>query len=401
MRVCVTLKIHSTALSLKHLSHPYKIQFSIHSQALNLLRHFFRPARGGAAAVVIVFALLLAFAAKAGFIGIPLALIVNSWFFKYAFILFDHSSRGFDEPPVLDIKMMNPIDEQRPLAQLFIIVLLASAAYWGYRTLGVATAAAFAIISLLCLPASVAILGLEGNFFKAINPVAWATMIKGLGPLYLVVLALIFFCALIISALTRLDIWPFFRIAIGMFGILSIFSLLGGSLYERRDQLGIHTWVSPEQEAEKQRKEDHAQNEKLVHEAYGLMRADRHINAWELLQRWLAEHGHAVDAYAWICESVSSWEDPRFLTRLSQDHIERLLALKRTGEALDVAAHRLTADPTFRPKTAAATLQIAQLAARGGGLPKVARTLTGDFAARFPSDPHTPTAVALARHLQA
>jgi hypothetical protein len=364
------------------------------------LRHFSRPARGGAAAVVIVFALLLALAAEAGFIGIPLALLLTSWFFKYAFILFDQTSRGFDEPPVLDIKMMNPIDEQRPLAQLLIIVLLAGASYWTYETLGVSAAAGVAVLSLLCLPASVAILGLEGNFFKAINPVAWAAMIKGLGPWYLVLLAFIFSCALITSALTRLDIWPSIRIAIAMFGILSIFSLLGGALYERRDQLGIDTWVSPEQEAEKQRKEDHAHNEKLVHEAYGLMRANRHVNAWETLQRWLAEHGHAVDSYAWICESVSSWEDPRFLMRLSQDHIERLLALKRTGEALDIVARRLATDPTFRPKSAAATLQIAQLAARGGGRPKVARTLIRDFAARFPGDPRTPTAAALARHLE-
>jgi tetratricopeptide (TPR) repeat protein len=372
---------------------------AIYPEALNLLRHFFRPARGGAAAVIIVFALLLALAAKAGFIGIPLALILNSWFFKYAFILFDHSSRGFDEPPVLDVKMMNPIDEQRPLAQLFIILLLAGADYWVHGSLGAAAAVIFAIICLFSLPASVAILGLEGNFFKALNPLAWAAMIKGLGPLYLVVLTIIFVCALIISALTRLDIWPSIRIAIGMFGILSIFSVLGGALYERRDQLGIHTWVSPEQEAEKLRKEDHAQNEKLVHDAYGLMRAGRHTEAWQLLQRWLAEHAHAIEAYAWICESVNSWEDKRYLTRLSQEHIERLLDLKRAGEALDLTTRCLAADPAFRPKSAAATLQIAQLAARGGGLLKLARTLTSDFATRFPDDPHTATAAALARQL--
>jgi hypothetical protein len=371
----------------------------IHAHALNLLRHFLRPARGGAAAVVIVFALLLALALKAGVIGIPLGLIVTSWFFKYAFILFDHTSRGFDEPPVLDVKMMNPIDEQRPLGQLFIIALLAGAAYWAYGTLGVAAATVIAIVSLLCLPASVAILGLEGNIFKAVFPLAWAAMIKGLGVLYLLLLGLIFLGSLIIFTLGTLDFWPSIRIAIGMFGILSMFSGLGGAVYERREQLGIQTWVSPEQEAEKERKEDHAQNEKLVHEAYGLMRAGRHTEAWALLQQWLAQHGHAVDAYPWICESVASWDDPRYITRLTEDHIERLLALKRTGEALKLLANRLSADPAFRPKTAASTLQMAQLAARGHGSPKIARALTSDFAARFPDDPHTPAAVSLARHL--
>jgi hypothetical protein len=296
--------------------------------------------------------------------------------------------------------MLNPLDEQRPLVQLFIILLLAGATIWTYHKVGAFPAVLIAIIFLMALPASVAILGLESNIFKALNPYAWAHMIKGLGPLYLLVLALICCGFLIIFTLGRLELWPSIRIALGMFGILSVFSVLGGAIFERRDQLGIQTWTSPEQEAEKQRKQDHAENDKLIHEAYGLMRAGRHVDCWEVLQRWLGEHGHAIDAYPWICESVASWDDPRYLTRLTEDHIERLLTLKRTGEALNLVAKRLSLDPTFRPKTAASTLQVAQLAARGGGAPNVARALTSDFAARFPGDPRAPVAAALRQHLQ-
>ena len=70
-------------------------------------------------------------------------------------------------------------------------------------------------------------------------------------------------------------------------------------------------------------------------------------------------------------------------------------------EALDVVARRLTDDPTFRPKTAAATLQIARIAAAGGGTPRVARTLLADFPTRFSGDPSVAAATALARHLGA
>ena len=85
---------------------------------LKIIRHLIRPTRGGAAAVLIVFAFLLYIAANGGLMGIPLAFIITSWFFKYAYILFDHTVRGFDEPPTLDIQMLNPLDEQRPLAQV-------------------------------------------------------------------------------------------------------------------------------------------------------------------------------------------------------------------------------------------------------------------------------------------
>jgi hypothetical protein len=44
----------------------------------NLIPHLIRPIRGGAAGVLIVFALLLSVAAHAGLFGIPLAMILTS-----------------------------------------------------------------------------------------------------------------------------------------------------------------------------------------------------------------------------------------------------------------------------------------------------------------------------------
>src|SRR6202789_4748900 len=111
-----------------------------------LLSHLLRPARGGAAGVLIVFAGLFDIAVKAGLVGIPLALLVTSWFFKYAYILFDHTVRGFDEPPTLDIQMMNPIDEQRPLGQVLILGLLGYAVYQTYHHFGIPAAVGLAIV---------------------------------------------------------------------------------------------------------------------------------------------------------------------------------------------------------------------------------------------------------------
>jgi hypothetical protein len=189
------------------------------------------------------------------------------------------------------------------------------------------------------------------------------------------------------------------EIAIFMFCILSIFSVLGGALYERRHELGLEAWASPERTAELQRKQDLRESEKEVTEAYGQMRAGSHTRAWQLLQDWLAARGNAPDDYRWLCGRVASWGDPRYMTRLTEDYVDRLLVLKRNGEALDVVARRLTDDPSFRPKSAAATLQIARLAAAGGGTPRVARTLLADFPARFAGDPSVAAAAALARHV--
>src|SRR5262245_3959407 len=91
------LRMPSSALSLVHL------QLRVFMQASAVLRYLALPLRGAAAVLIAVFALLLLVAIKARWLGIPLALLLLSWFFKYAFVLLDHVTDGAIEPPVLSI----------------------------------------------------------------------------------------------------------------------------------------------------------------------------------------------------------------------------------------------------------------------------------------------------------
>jgi hypothetical protein len=338
-------------------------------------------------------------AAKAGLVGIPLALLVISWFFKYAYVLFDHTVRGFDEPPTLDIQMMNPVDEQRPLGQVVILGLIGYAVYLTQQHFGTPAAFGLAIICLFFLPASVAILGLESNILKAAYPVYWFSLVRDLRLLYGAVLLVIIAYVLGLKLLWTLNLWLPFEVIIGMFAVLSVFSFLGGALYERRDELNLETWVSPERSAALEEKQTQRENDKHVHEAYGLMRAGSHVKSFQMLEDWLKSRGSTPEDYRWLCERALSWDDPRYVTRLTEERVARLLTLKRTGEALDVVVQQVNLDPNFRPKSAADTLVIAQLAARGGGALRLARTLLSDFAERFAGDPRVATALALKDHL--
>ena len=365
----------------------------------NLLHHLLRPARGGAAGVVVVFAILMTLATKAGFAGIPLALILISWLFKYAYVLFDHVVRGVDDPPALDINMVNPISEQRPIAQIIILAAVGALAKLTAVTLSPVAGTILAAAALFFLPASVAILGLEGNMLKAVYPVALVRMVTGLGIMYAAVLGIIAGVILALGLTVKLALWMPVQIAFGMFAVLALFSSLGGALYERRHELGLDTWHSPERTAEKERQADLKQSEHVVTEAYGQVRVGAHAKAWDLLQSWLASRGHAAEDYRWVRDKVVSWPDPRYADRLTEEYVDRLLAAKRDGEALDAVRDRLRVDKAFRPKSAAATLRIAQLAAGGGGAVGVARVLLSDFGERFAGDPLVETAAALARHL--
>src|SRR3974390_1151964 len=274
---------------------------------IKLVHHLVRPTRGGAAGVVVVFALLLFIAGKAGLMGIPLALLVASVFFKYAYILFDHTVRGFDEPPTLDIQMVNPVDEQRPLAQLVILGLVYGAVKLLQGYLGSAAAIAAAVVLAFFLPASVAVLGLESNLFRAAYPLEWIRIVRGLGFLYGAVFLIIALYVLVLGLLGRLNLWTPLEIAACLFAILSVFSFLAGVLYERRDELGLETWTSPEQSKAKQRKQDLRRDEKIVLEAYGLMRAGSHVKSWQVLIDWLKSGGNGPEDYRWLCERVGTW----------------------------------------------------------------------------------------------
>ena len=324
----------------------------------NLLRHLVRPARGGAAAVLVVFAFLLVLAAKARLVGIPLGLLVISWFFKYAYVLFDHTVRGFDEPPTLDIQMMNPVNEQRPLAQVAILGLIGYAVYLTQEHFGVAAAAGLAIACLFFLPASVAILGLESNILKAANPVYWFSLVRGLGILYGAVLLVVLGYAVGLRLLWAFDLWMPVEIGIGMFAVLSVFSFLGGALYERRHELNLETWVSPERSAALETQQTLRESDRLVHEAYGLMRAGAHIKSFRMSWRTgSSRRGYTPEDYRWLCERTASWDDPRYLTRLTEEFVARLLVLKRAGEAVDVVSQRLNLDPTLSPQVGGGYLE--------------------------------------------
>ncbi len=119
------------------------------------------------------------------------------------------------------------------------------------ETLPAAVGIILAVFAGLLFPASVAILGLEGNPFKAVYPVALGRMIRGLGLSYVVILAVLAGIALLVGLVAKLHLWLVLELATTMFAILSICSMLAGAVYERRHELGLDAWHSPERTEDK------------------------------------------------------------------------------------------------------------------------------------------------------
>ena len=248
------------------------------------------------------------------------------------------------------------------------------------------------------LPASIAVLALEEHPFKALSPLHMARFIHGLSFLYLAVLA-----AIAVGAALAYAWWLWMpllplRLLGPLFVILSVVSLLAGAIYTRRDHLGVEVWRSPERREERQRQEEDRGIDRIVDLAYNQARLGAHAVASGILKDWLASRGNRPEDYRLLCGRLAKWNDSRHLLDATATCVERLIQLKRNGEALDMVGERLKFFPQFRPGGAATTLAVAQIAARGGA-PAIARTLLADFSMRFPDDAHGSAATRLAHEL--
>jgi hypothetical protein len=88
----------------------------------------------------------------------------------------------------------------------------------------------------------------------------------------------------------------------------------------------------------------------------------------------------------WLYQRASQWPDGRLAERLARELLPRLLALRSTGEALDLVRERLKKDARFRPAGSADLLTLVHLA-RAAGDRATARLLLQDFSKLYPGDP--------------
>jgi hypothetical protein len=338
-----------------------------------MTRYLLYPLRGAAAILVITFTLGWVVALQAGIMGVPLGFLLASWFFKYCFILLDSIVSGAEEPPVLSIEMVNPVDEQRPLAQ----ALLIAAGAWLAVELGRLTVPALGWLTgavlLVMLPASIAVLGMSGNIVRAAWPPELLSLIRGIGRDYILLLASIAAIAMLIYAVAATGAPYWLSTAALQLGLLVIFALVGGALYEHRLELGIEFRSARERLAERTEREHASARASAMDNAYARFRVKKPLEGWQEIQSWLKLHGHAEDLtdkllleHRAVLVIASGWDDVRPADRLTDDLVGLYFARRETGRALETVEERLASNPAYRPGNAAQAARLMELAAAAG-----------------------------------
>jgi hypothetical protein len=357
-----------------------------------LLRYLFRPLDPTSLLLIAIFTILLELLIGGGLYGLIMSIFVLSWFFKYAYVLVDAAANGIDKPPVLSVEMLNPADEQRPVAQLAICASVGWVAYKLGGTAGIVVA----VIGLLYLPASIAVLGASSRAIDAVNPVALTRVIKGLGLYYVFILGVVVVYAIAVVVVVRSSLWQSLQIGFLMFCVLSLFTVLGGALYERRHVLGLDPTHTPERKAERAERERSKERHKALDEVYGEARGGNMIAARESLLRWLrfTEPDWLERDVRFIFDQARTWQDERVFVFVSRFLISQLIEMGKTGTVVEIVDGVLARAPTLKLGTASDTVKIATLA-RAAGKRALALRVLAPFETQFPGDARTPEVAVL------
>jgi hypothetical protein len=333
-----------------------------------MIRYLQFPFHTAGLLLVATFTLGLTIAVDAGLMGIAAGLLFISWFFKYCFVLLDAVIAGAEEPPVLDVNMVNPLSEQRPLAQALIIAGGVLLTLWVWQHAGVRWAYLCGGLLTLTLPASVAVMAISGNAFVAMWPPALVRLIHGLRWHYLMPVAMMAVAALSVRWMSVRDVSLWLIIAVVQVLFLLTFSLIGGVVHENRFELGIDTLTREEREKARAEAEHQRARAQMLDRAYAKFNVSESRLGWEEIQKWLAAYSEDTlfMEHRAVLKAVSVWPDVRPADKLAGDLIAALLARKRTGEALEVVEGRLASNPGFRPAEEAHTVRLAELAGLAG-----------------------------------
>lgn len=356
------------------------------------LRALALPLQAAPLLLVAIFSLLLLFGAKAGLPGIPVLLIVGSWFLKYGFVLLDHAAQGRPGAPVLTAEHANPFGEMRPLAYGLLIAAgyLATGALADAvgGTPGRAVATTLRLAGLAALPAVLATHTVTGSLANALHPVVVVQVTRRLGPGYLLIALVAAACGWLAGYIVfqGSGLWLLLRIALLMLLWLGLFAVLGAVIHGRRHALGFEPEHSPERSEQRDRAERDRERQRFVDQLFAECRAGSSRNALETVRRRALQAAAPVAEYEWIYRRVAEWPDARLANAVAQELLTHLLAARRNGDALRIAKARLQADAAFRPAGGEQALRLAELAIASGDRP-LARRLLENFEDRFPGDP--------------
>jgi hypothetical protein len=326
---------------------------------MRALRVLLIPFRPTSLLMVGIFAPLITFCLSGGLLGIIGAFLLHIWVLKYCYVLIEHLADGATEPPVMDTDMLSPF-ETRPWLQVALYFLGGLVCV----QIGGNAGAALAVVLLALLPATAALLGMGDNVYQVLDPLKWFRVIRGLGPLYLllmVALGVVFGAGWL---LREVPLWTVVQVAIVLLCEVGFFGLIGSCIWLRREALGFEPSRSPERAASRAEAERVKERARMLDEVFQRVRLARHIDATAPLARWMrdADPEPAMRDALHVAQRALEWDIAPALNPIGSLLIHHLLRFGKPDTALEVFEMLRRGSPRFTVDSAVDLRTLAEYA---------------------------------------
>jgi hypothetical protein len=315
-----------------------------------------------------VLSVVLGASLRAGPFGLPLIVILLSWFFRYSFAFLDRLSSGHTEAPVLSMEMIvGSMGEFRWLVPFILVCVAFFASGAGSFLLGTAFVTFAALVLLACLPVVLVIQGWTGRLSHSLNPRIWRIVIESFASDYLRVVSwTVAVAALCVAVPAVIDGMPrMLRIALWLYSWLAMIALAGGVLFANRERLSEILPLVLRELGPDSLNDPAKEREEWLDYIYGAWRGNAVENAYRSAMERVEQSAEPLQELGWLWRRVSRWEPPELSSRIARELISRLLTEDREGEALRLIKE-CRSDPRFRLQNKDETLRLARLAANWG-----------------------------------
>jgi hypothetical protein len=287
-----------------------------------------------------------------------------SWLNKYAFAQLEQAALGVSDAPVASVEMLGPFGGVRS----WVHPVLAGGVLLLMGVVPQAGRAAIAVAALLLFPSSVGVLAITHRVIDAVNPLALWRVMVGMGCTYLLLVAAVGGVIVSGTVVWGLPVAGVLRYAVLEVLLLCLYSLIGGTIFVRRSELGFEPRVSPECDAEKVELAYAQRRQVMMDEVCGVVRVRDGARAGAVLKQWLVEAGEQnlhLDVPT-ILDQAMRFPERRGLATVARTLISHLLQVRRLSLALTVMEAVSAVADDFTPESEPEMVALAGYAVQAG-----------------------------------
>ncbi len=273
---------------------------------------------------LLLFYLLLRFAASGGILGLILALLVLPGLFRYLMLILESRAKGEETGP-LTVEHLLWFGSAWSLFSAVHAAILIYSTYIFGSLYGLAAMLAADALLAVAIPASLTVLAITRSPLQCLDPRSVSGVIRRCGSGYWVLPTYFLIAGVLIWWLSALSLPDFVHELIAFYLVFAFYALIGGVVqpHQFHREVEINDPVEPDQEAV----DEHLQKERtaILNHAYGFISRDNRAGGFKHIRDWLQQDPAPDDAWSWFFDQMMRWEVKEPALVFAQTYLSRLL----------------------------------------------------------------------------